>query len=525
MTHFAVYPRPKKKDADPSVRLRAAEYVRMSTEHQQYSIANQSATIALYAAAHNLGIVRSFVDGGKTGVTIKRRRGLQELLDVVESGLADFSVVIVYDVSRWGRFPDADESAHYEFVCKRAGISVRYCAELFENDNSPTSNLLKALKRTMASEFSRELGVKVSTGQRRLASMGFWQGGFPPFGMRRQLIDQHRNPKGVLKLGQWKTITTDRVVLVPGPPAAVATVKLAFDLYTNGHKSREEIAEILNRAKRFRGRVPWTIQTLRDLFLDPLYKGAYAYGKYETRDHSSRRLGWDKWLVREHAFPAIVSDKQWNQAKKRIREEIKPLVDSEMLEGLRRLWKRKGHLNSNLINEGRDIPSAVAYYHHFGGINEAYKLIGYSLPKDYSYLNAINFSRQIGRQVCDEICHGVEALGGTAEKLPARNMLLLNREVTVHVSICKGWIRPKLAPLWRLLLGKEPAADVLIVGRLLPPSNSILDYFVFPAVSQVRGVWSARTRDNDPILDLYRSDDLGAFIESFARVSIRGRIA
>src|SRR3974390_3500337 len=100
----------------PSSQLgRAAQYLRMSTEHQQYSIANQSAAIALYAAAHNLGIVHSFVDGGKTGVTIKRRRGLQDLLDVVESGVADFGVVIVYDVSRWGRFPDSDESAHYEF--------------------------------------------------------------------------------------------------------------------------------------------------------------------------------------------------------------------------------------------------------------------------------------------------------------------------------------------------------------------------------------------------------------------------
>jgi len=343
--------------------------------------------------------------------------------------------------------------------------------------------------------------------------------------MQRLLIDQNRNPKGILNLGQWKTISTDRIVLVPGPPAAVATVKLAFDLYTNGKRTRQETAEILNKARKFRRRSPWTIQTLRDLFLDPIYKGAYAYGKYETRDHSSRRLGWDKWLVREHAFPAIVSDKQWNQARKRIREEIKPLVDSEMLEGLRRLWKRKGHLNSNLINEARDIPSAVAYNHHFGGINQAYKLIGYPLPKDYSYLNAINFARQIGRQVCHEICHGVEALGGTAEKLPARNMLLLNNEVTVHVSICKGWIRPKLAPLWRLLLGREAAADVLIIGRLLPPSNSILDYFVFPAISQIRGVWSARTRDNDPVLDLYRSSDLSAFIESFARVSIRGRLA
>src|SRR5215468_7753935 len=75
----------------PSSQLQpAAQYLRMSTEHQQYSLANQSAAIALYAAAHNIGIVRSFVDAGKSGTTIKGRRALQELIQIVQSGAADF---------------------------------------------------------------------------------------------------------------------------------------------------------------------------------------------------------------------------------------------------------------------------------------------------------------------------------------------------------------------------------------------------------------------------------------------------
>lgn len=65
-------------------------------------------------------------------------------------------MILVYDVSRWGRFQDADESAHYEYICKRAGIQVAYCAEQFENDGSPVSTIVKSLKRAMASEYSRE---------------------------------------------------------------------------------------------------------------------------------------------------------------------------------------------------------------------------------------------------------------------------------------------------------------------------------------------------------------------------------
>jgi DNA invertase Pin-like site-specific DNA recombinase len=40
-------------------KFRAAQYVRMSTERQQYSIENQAATIAAYAHAHDFTIVRT----------------------------------------------------------------------------------------------------------------------------------------------------------------------------------------------------------------------------------------------------------------------------------------------------------------------------------------------------------------------------------------------------------------------------------------------------------------------------------
>ena len=272
MPRYSKRPRLEDQESDTTLR-RAAQYVRMSSEHQQYSIANQSAAIALYAAAHNLGIVRSFVDGGKTGTTIKHRMGLQELIRTVESGTADFAEILVYDVSRWGRFPDSDEAAYYEFLCKRAGLKVRYCAEQFENDNSTTSNLLKALKRTMAGEYSRELSIKISDGQRRLASMGFWQGGPAPFAMARKIVDQHGTQKETVGYGQWKSISTDRVVLVPGSPQAIKTVRLAFDLYTKEHKSRHEIADILNAKRMFRSNHPWTLPMLQGLLTNPVYKG------------------------------------------------------------------------------------------------------------------------------------------------------------------------------------------------------------------------------------------------------------
>jgi DNA invertase Pin-like site-specific DNA recombinase len=45
----------------------------MSTEHQQYSIANQSDVILKYAEDHNMQIVRTYSDAGKSGLTLQRR--------------------------------------------------------------------------------------------------------------------------------------------------------------------------------------------------------------------------------------------------------------------------------------------------------------------------------------------------------------------------------------------------------------------------------------------------------------------
>lgn len=130
--------------SEPKLR-RAATYVRMSTEHQQYSIENQMRAIEDYASRHTFTIVKRFADYGRSGVKLTGRPALSHLLREVEAGTAEFQHILVYDISRWGRFQDVDESAYYEYVCKRAHIRVHYCTEPFDNDGSIYSTLLKTL--------------------------------------------------------------------------------------------------------------------------------------------------------------------------------------------------------------------------------------------------------------------------------------------------------------------------------------------------------------------------------------------
>jgi DNA invertase Pin-like site-specific DNA recombinase len=229
---------------DNTLALRAAEYVRMSTDHQRYSTENQSEAIRAYAATRGFEIVRTYADAGKSGLSIDGRDALKRLIDDVSAGTAEFDAILVYDVSRWGRFQDADESACYEYVCRRAGIAVHYCAEQFENDGSPISTIVKGVKRAMAGEYSRELSTKVFAGQCRLIELGFRQGGPAGYGLRRVLVDQSGERKSVLERGEQKSIQTDRVVLVPGPDDEIAIVGEIYRSFVRHGLSEAQIVRM-----------------------------------------------------------------------------------------------------------------------------------------------------------------------------------------------------------------------------------------------------------------------------------------
>ena len=66
----------------------AAAYVRMSTEHQQYSTSNQMDVIREYAKRRGLEIVMLYSDEGKSGLNIQGRDSLAQMLKDVQSARA-----------------------------------------------------------------------------------------------------------------------------------------------------------------------------------------------------------------------------------------------------------------------------------------------------------------------------------------------------------------------------------------------------------------------------------------------------
>jgi len=492
----------------PRIPIRAAQYVRMSTDHQQYSTENQAEVIARYAAEHGMEIVATYADAGKSGLTLAGREELKRLLADVESGRADFSVVLVYDVSRWGRFLDTDESAYHEYVCRRAGINVHYPAEQFKNDGSPVSTLIKAVKRTMAAEYSRELSVKVFAGQCRLIELGYRQGGRAGYGLRRQLISIDGKGKGMLTRGEHKSLQTDRVILVPGPSEEVAVVREIFDAFTSEKYNEAQIAEMLNaRGLRTDLSREWTRGVVHQLLTNPKYMGANVYNRKSFKLKQKRLTNPpEMWIRKNDAFAPIVTQVQFFRAQEIIQERSKHFSDQEMLERLREVLNRYNTLSGILIDETDGMPSSTAYRSRFGSLIRAYTLIGFTPSRDYAYIEANRQLRKFHATQVEELLGALRQTGATVKRDLITDLYIVNEEfsLSVVVSRCKPTAAGSVR--WNLRFDTSLRPDVTIAVRLDEGNEKALDYYVFPG-SDLRAERMRLRAENGFFLDLYRFDN------------------
>lgn len=501
--------------------MRAAEYVRMSTDHQKYSTENQADAIRQYAASRGIEIVRTYADSGKSGLKIEGRDALKKLIDDVQAGNADYAMVLVYDISRWGRFQDADESAYYEYICKRAGIAVQYCAEQFDNDGSPVSTIVKGVKRAMAGEYSRELSTKVFAGQGRLIEKGYRQGGPAGFGLRRTLVDESGAAKGVLTRGEHKSIQTDRVILTPGPEEETAVVRRVYSAFVHDTLSERQIADYLNSRGVMTdlGR-PWTRGTVHQLLINEKYVGDNVWNRQSFKLKKKRvRNDPQMWIRSPGAFQAIVERDLFDAAQAMIRARSFKLSDAEMIDALRAAYERKGQLSGIIIDECEGLPSSSAYSSRFGSLLRAYSLVGYSPDRDYRYVAINQALRRLYPSLLARVLGGLQAEGSAAwQDLPS-GPVVVNGEISLSVVIARCMATPTGLLRWKVRFDTSQVPDITLVVRMDTSNQLPLDYYLFPGMDLVASRLKL-AEDNDLLLDAYRFETLDFFYEIAAPVRI-----
>ncbi|MBA5690566.1 recombinase family protein [Rugamonas apoptosis] len=431
---------------------RAAAYVRMSTEQQGQSIALQLDYIARYAAAAECEVVKVYRDEGKSGLDARRRAGLQQLMRDIGDGQPGFDRVLVYDVSRWGRFQDVDESAYYEYLCSRGGVRVVYCAERFANDGSPLAHIIKSVKRTMAAEFSRALSERTFDAHAFLLARGYKPGGAAGFGLRRLSVRADGSVRRMLEEGERKCHPTDRVVLAPGPAAEQRTVRRIFRLYTEQGLSYCGVARTLNAEGVAAAGRAWSATLVKGILHNEKYCGNLLYNRSTARLGGRRHMNERSlWLRHEGAHTAIVSPAVFAAAQRQ--QTLRRGLDTGgVLARLRGIYDRSGTLNYRLIDAEPGMPHAALVKKMFGSLHRAYRLALAPVGDDLACWRTAAHSEawlRLFEAVLDCIVHA----GGHAQRTPNRAVIMFDECISLRVAVTRcrsrggtlGWVVPAQA--------------------------------------------------------------------------------
>jgi DNA invertase Pin-like site-specific DNA recombinase len=501
-----------------------AQYVRMSTEHQQYSLENQSTAIQNYAESHGFTVVQTYTDAARSGVVLRRRSGLRQLLKDVVGGNADYRAVLVYDVSRWGRFQDSDEAAHYEFLCKSAGVPVHYCAETFANDGTLSSLIMKALKRTMAGEYSRELSVKVFQGHKRLALLGFKQGGRAGYGLRRLLVSSEGKPKQQLNDGERKSIATDRVILVPGPANETACVREIYRMLIHEKRTVYGIARDLNRKGiTYLDSSPWDYRAVYSVLTHPKYAGCHVYGQTSQKLCTRTiRIPRPQWVTRPGAFQPIIEQSIFDEAQRVLRDRTFNKSDEKLLDLLRSLLAAEGRLSLQIIKRSPHVPSPSVYRGRFGSLRRAYALIGYGLPEDFGPIDLRRRTQALREKLVIQIQGlfpevSIIRHGGRWRSLLQLDGFPISVRTARSVKTATGILK------WIVDAAPRDRDFVTLLARLTPANDEILDLYMLRDFRKLR---FSLTQEDKWLTNGIRLTDLTEFCDiarrSQAALSARG---
>ncbi|MBI4022009.1 MAG: recombinase family protein [Candidatus Andersenbacteria bacterium] len=333
-------------DNDAGVQKRAIAYYRHSAEDkQENSVPIQRKHAQRFAREHSITIIHEEADEGKTGL-LADRPGFQRLFhDWIRNDQApSFDYVLVYDVSRWGRFQDQDEAAYYEFCCKREGKQVIYISRGFPKEEQRLmSHLQTSIERYMAAEYSRQLSEKVFYGSAEVARQGYSAGGSACYGMQRLLLSVEGKPLRVLKRGEHKQIANERVKFAPAPDGTATVVKEIFRHFTMDGISVGEVVMWLNgQGIAAPAGGVWVRESVLRILRNETYTGTMIYNKVSNRLRQGRRRNpCQEWVICREAFPAVVEQQVFDEARRKLAQQALGWPVATLLERARQLFVRQ----------------------------------------------------------------------------------------------------------------------------------------------------------------------------------------
>ena len=228
----------------------AVIYARYSSDNQtEQSIEGQLRVCNEYAKAHDIVIVRTYIDRAMTG-TNDNRPDFQRMLK--DSDRREWDYVLVYKLDRFSR--NKYETAIHKKKLKDNGVKV---VSAMENiPDTPEGIILESLLEGMNQYYSAELSQKVRRGMKETRMKGNFTGGYSIYGFK----------------------VVDHKVVIDEEKAEV--VRYIFNQYVQGVFVKDIIAAltakgIYNRGKKF------ATNTVYHILRNEKYTGVYHYNGEE----------------------------------------------------------------------------------------------------------------------------------------------------------------------------------------------------------------------------------------------------
>lgn len=380
-------------DNIPIPQICAVAYYRHSAQdRQENSVAIQQEQVQQWARDNNVTIIHEFADRGKSGLTADGRDAFNDMMENWVKRRNDFLYVLCLDVSRWGRFQDIDLSATYSADCKRHGKLVIYTTLGKPKENDQLYQVHVHFERYRAAQYSKELSDKVLRGCIKIAQQGFWAGGKPPYGLKRLLLDERRNPLQTLSPGQRKGIQNQRVTLAPGDEHQVAVVRRIFDEFVHQNKDAADIAVGLNRnGIASPGGRQWDSGKVRRILFNELYLGTIVYNKTTQKLKTpTHRNPESAWIKTGHSFDPLVDPAVFERAREIMNRLALRYTPPYMIEQLQRLFEEHGSFSSSMIRADFDAPSPATYAQRFRSLDNAYQQVfGIAITKVRSEVESL----------------------------------------------------------------------------------------------------------------------------------------
>ncbi len=258
----------------------AVGYIRMSTDKQEDSPAQQRAEILKLAKRFSYRVVRWYEDHAISGAkTHKRKQFRQMIRDAEEIG--DFRAILCWDQDRFGRF-DSIEAGEWISPLRRVGVELVTVVQGRINWDDFAGRMIYQITQEGKHHYLVDLSRNALRGMIRFAKNGNLMGMPTPYAYDRQYF----NAKGekVCRIRRGERFRKPRdwsAKLVPSSDAKeVKTLRWLFSEFANTERSARSLAVELNR----RG-VPspsggeWDYTHVKNILRHPGYIGHLTYGR------------------------------------------------------------------------------------------------------------------------------------------------------------------------------------------------------------------------------------------------------